>query len=116
MKCWLLRGWRGYHPAVFGTGGLRVCFAVAGGDNEPPTDREPKATHVEEEKKPNEKYEAPSWLIAFVFTLITVVWSATFLAAIFVRDYRPPGEVHFVFLGMLGVLFGTQFLKGLKHE
>lgn len=70
----------------------------------------------EAEAQSDGRYQPPGWLTAFIIVVITLLWAGTFLAQIFRPEYHPPSGIHAVFLGMLGVIFGRQIVKGLHRE
>lgn len=46
--------------------------------------------------------------------VVTIVWAASFLADIVVKDYDPNPLVHFVMLAVVGAAFGHSVLKNGK--
>jgi uncharacterized membrane protein YeaQ/YmgE (transglycosylase-associated protein family) len=48
--------------------------------------------------------------------VITVVWAASFIADIFIKDYDPSPFVHFIMLGVAGAIFGHSFFKSGERE
>lgn len=49
---------------------------------------------------------------------VTVIWAASFVADIFVRDYDPSPFLHLAMMTIVGALFGRQFMKsnGVNHS
>lgn len=44
--------------------------------------------------------------------VVTVIWAASFIADILVKDYDPSPFVHLAMMTVVGALFGRQFVKG----
>ena len=46
--------------------------------------------------------------------VVTIVWAASFLADIVVKDYDPNPLVHFIMLAVVGAAFGHSVLRNGK--
>lgn len=45
-----------------------------------------------------------SWLRNLLIGVVTCVWAVNITAPLFVRDYKPPPEMHVAFMAILGLL------------
>lgn len=50
-------------------------------------------------------------IVNAIAVVVTVVWAASFIADIVLRDYDPSPYLHFIFAMIVGSAFGTKFLN-----
>lgn len=46
-------------------------------------------------------------LRSFIIAVITLVWSANFIAPLFIDKYEPPTEIHIVFMAVMAAVIGA---------
>jgi len=46
----------------------------------------------------------PTWLVNFLIVIVALVWAATFVAGIFVKDYQAPESINLIFSAIITTL------------
>jgi len=67
---------------------------------------------VEEGTRPS--VEVAPYIINFIALVVTVVWAASFVADVMMKNYNPPAQIHAVMLAIVGALFGFQVVHRTK--
>lgn len=60
--------------------------------------------------------QLPAALTIGIAVVVTVVWAASFIADIFIKDYDVNPLVHFLMMVVAGAAFGHGFLKNGKEK
>lgn len=75
--------------------------------------RKRNADELPDDSQPKAHLLSPV-VINTIALVVTVVWSASFVADILIMSYSPPSAIHVAFMVILGGIFGVQIVQGKK--